>query len=112
MEFGEDERGRSSMGVVSVEGKNSDVTYVKMQYNHNSDTVGRDRKGSVSSVHGVASWFSSLRRTPKKNKHANKASFTSRSEWDISSIRPGKEPAVRSLIVSDLSSYEAKQKHI
>lgn len=54
---------------------------VKMQqYN----TVGRDRKGSVTSVHGVANWFSSLRRTPKKNKGQSKGNLSSRSDWDLS----------------------------
>lgn len=53
----------------------------KMQY----DTLlGRERKGSVSSMHNVTNWFSSLRRVPKKNRGAHKAELTSRSVWDLS----------------------------
>lgn len=52
-----------------------------MQYN----TVGRERKGSVTAVHGVSNWFSSLRRTPKKGKAVQRSTFTSRSEWDLTS---------------------------
>ncbi|KAK9746381.1 Sec7 domain [Popillia japonica] len=52
-----------------------------MQYN----TVGRERKSSITSVNGVSNWFSSLRRTPKKGKAIQKSTYTSRSEWDLTS---------------------------
>lgn len=58
------------------------LTHVKMQYN----TVGRDRKGSITSVHSVANWFSSLKRTPKKNKSPAKTSLASRSDWNLSTL--------------------------
>lgn len=55
---------------------------VNMQYN----TLGRERKGSVSSIHNVSNWFSSLRRTPKKNRSGQKVELSSKSAWDLSTL--------------------------
>lgn len=56
---------------------------IKMQYN----TVGRERKASVSSVSGVSGWFYSLRRAGKKAKHSGgKAVASSRSDWDLTTL--------------------------
>jgi hypothetical protein len=53
-----------------------------MQYT----TLGRERKGSVTSTtHNVASWFSSLKRTKKGRNYKTEA--TSKSAWDLSTIR-------------------------
>lgn len=72
------------MLLVGIEDKKSIVrcTDVKMQYN----TVGRDRKGSVTSVANVSSWFFSLRRVGKKSKSPQKFIASSRSDWDLSTL--------------------------
>ena len=60
----------------------------KMQYT----TLGRERKGSVTSTtHNVASWFSSLKRTKKGRNHKTEA--TSKSAWDLTTLS-----AVRALV--------------
>jgi hypothetical protein len=60
----------------------SAACHARMQYT----TLGRERKGSVTSTtHNVASWFSSLKRTKKGRNYKTEA--TSKSAWDLSTIR-------------------------